>query len=332
MDKTIKVPENEKKRIEGIDLLKAVSIIFIIITHFDWQENERVTALFPFYIDIAVPIFMTITGFNFFESFERNQSSIFKWQLKRLKRVLIPWIISLIVQIILLYINYGSLKPYIKILISGGVGPGGYYTIIILETIVVFPLLARLAKWNCGLLLVANLAFEIVVAITDFPGTVYRFSIFRYLGFIGAGMYFAKNDIRNFSIATKKMILSCLLFIGIGFIWLLNYTSINFWGLFEQWRTTSLPVLPLTLFYFLTITFFVKLHITVVEIISKASFHIMLFQMTWYYFVFKIIDIDNRFLLLILSMASCLVGGILFYYMEKKITLYIVKKHCESYS
>ena len=51
------------KRNTSIDILKAFCIVCILITHFDWSIDERRRLLFPFWINMAVPIFMYISGY-----------------------------------------------------------------------------------------------------------------------------------------------------------------------------------------------------------------------------------------------------------------------------
>lgn len=62
----------EKKHIYLIDYLKAVGIIMVIITHYEWED--KTTPFFTWFIAMAVPIFMLLTSFNFSMSFERKTS------------------------------------------------------------------------------------------------------------------------------------------------------------------------------------------------------------------------------------------------------------------
>ncbi len=48
----------DRKRNYNIDLGKCICMIMIIITHFEWSQRERLSYLFPFYIDMAVPLLM----------------------------------------------------------------------------------------------------------------------------------------------------------------------------------------------------------------------------------------------------------------------------------
>lgn len=54
------------------DILKGIGIVFVVITHFSWSSTERRIYLFPFWIDMAVPVFMIISGFAHSASFEKR--------------------------------------------------------------------------------------------------------------------------------------------------------------------------------------------------------------------------------------------------------------------
>lgn len=60
------------RRYHSIDFVKGICILFIIITHYTWEEAERLKYLFPFWIDMAVPIFMVVSGFVYTKSFQKN--------------------------------------------------------------------------------------------------------------------------------------------------------------------------------------------------------------------------------------------------------------------
>lgn len=61
-----------KTRETGIDILKIICMCFIVITHFNWNEKQEQVLLFPFWIDMAVPILMIITGYNYYNSFNKH--------------------------------------------------------------------------------------------------------------------------------------------------------------------------------------------------------------------------------------------------------------------
>lgn len=55
-----------------IDVIKGICIIFIIVTHFSWNENERLQYFFPFWINMAVPIYMIISGYVYSLSYRKR--------------------------------------------------------------------------------------------------------------------------------------------------------------------------------------------------------------------------------------------------------------------
>jgi len=68
--------EISRSRNFSIDLLKTISILFVVITHFAYPSDFRQKLLFPFYIDMAVPIFMIISGYNYYNSCESKNQNI----------------------------------------------------------------------------------------------------------------------------------------------------------------------------------------------------------------------------------------------------------------
>lgn len=62
------------KRIYQFDYLKAFSILAVISTHITFSFDVTKTVLFPYFIDMAVPIFMIISGYVNACSFEKRES------------------------------------------------------------------------------------------------------------------------------------------------------------------------------------------------------------------------------------------------------------------
>ena len=55
-----------------IDVLKGICIIFVIFTHASWTDEQRLKFLFPFWIAMAVPFFMLVSGYVYTKSFQKN--------------------------------------------------------------------------------------------------------------------------------------------------------------------------------------------------------------------------------------------------------------------
>ena len=61
------------KRNRFIDLLKGICIIFVIITHLQWTNEEYDKFFFNYWRDMAVPILMIVSGYVYSLSFERKR-------------------------------------------------------------------------------------------------------------------------------------------------------------------------------------------------------------------------------------------------------------------
>ena len=93
-----------------IDILKAVAILLVLITHYSWTGEQRQNPVFPFLIDMAVPVFLIISGYVGALSFSNRQinsvSEAFtkKQILRKFIRYTIPFLILVIWEIIDPYI------------------------------------------------------------------------------------------------------------------------------------------------------------------------------------------------------------------------------------
>ena len=93
------------RRNHFIDILKGICIIFVIISHFSWTAEERLKYLFPFWIDMAVPVFMIISGYVYSFSYKRNSINrledayLMKNTLSKIVRYTVPFIITYSIEI-----------------------------------------------------------------------------------------------------------------------------------------------------------------------------------------------------------------------------------------
>ena len=70
--------EKQLGRNSVIDIIKGICILFVIITHYQWTNEQRLMLLFPFWIDMAVPLFMIFSGYLSALSFyKRNFNMIY---------------------------------------------------------------------------------------------------------------------------------------------------------------------------------------------------------------------------------------------------------------
>ena len=236
-----------------IDVLKGICIIFVVFTHASWTPEQNLKLLFPFWIDMAVPFFMLVTGYVYTKSFQKNGIETLdsaynkKYLLKNFIRYTIPYFIAFAidfcVQVILYIRNPTGIKRFlvheIALFLQGGNGPGSYYYPEMIQIMFLFPIIYALVKkynWK-GVLVVAFATFFFEVL--KFPYMEnegqYRLLLFRYFMLIAFGSYFAMNKMNR-----KHWILSV---VGFCFIILFKYTNFSP-KIFKWWTGTSMfPVL-----------------------------------------------------------------------------------------
>lgn len=115
------------RRSNLLDIIKGLMIIFIIITHFrfvypdDYQKYG-----FFFWIDMAVPIFMVITGYLYAMQFEKKGiDTIEKAWLKeiilpKILRFVIPFGIAFLVEAPVLVVRGCGIIELIQTFVRGG--------------------------------------------------------------------------------------------------------------------------------------------------------------------------------------------------------------------
>lgn len=325
-----------QKRNRFIDVLKGICIVFVVFTHASWDEEQRLKLLFPFWIDMAVPFFMLVTGYVYSKSFQKNKienlDSAYnkKYFLKNFIRYTIPYfvmyIIELFVRFLLLLRNQENFKQFIKssiaLFLQGGDGPGSYYYPEMIQVMFLFPIIYILVKEYDfkGVLIVAfaTLFFEII----KFPyfgnESQYRLLLYRYFMLLAFGSYFARNKMQ-----AKMWILSA---IGFVCIILFRYTSYSP-RIFKWWTGTSMfPVL----FIVPVFGFLVEKNIKFIplEIVGKASYNIFLTQMVYYWVMYGKVKevIGNVYLNAFISIIICVFVGVIFYELEYRLTKKITSK------
>ncbi|WP_195268589.1 acyltransferase family protein [Eubacterium sp. 1001713B170207_170306_E7] len=321
------------KKNYAVSYLKCIAIILVLITHsISPTSEQRIGG--PFWIAMAVPIFLIISGFNFTASCENKK--IFatrEWfrhnnLLPKLKRILLPYSAVYVLEIFLIYISKKlELTKGIMIFnyVTGGFGPGSYYIPILIQFLLLFPFILMgfksKAKLTFSILLVINIAFDMESTYLSgyaYTASLYRLMIFRYFGFIISGviLYYYQKRVK-----TRAMII-CL-FIGFVYILFKNYLGMKP-IVFTLWPTTSLPtvlwVFPIVFWSLKYLNIHPKNQIMhVYEYCGDASYHIFLTQMVYYCGMGKIvIQSTNELVGTILNVIICLSAGCLFYFIENK--------------
>ena len=314
-----------------IDIIKAVLIILIILTHYSWTVEQRQNVVFPLVIDMAVPIFMFLSGYVGAISFDKRgvdsleKAYSFQQIIHKFIRYTIPYLFFLVVEFLIPTINKpkGSKSELLKWIINGAEGPGSYYYPILVQLIFLFPLIYfiifRNHKYGIWICLLINLMYELLKWSYDMGVYCYRLLIFRYIFILAFGIHMYRGSIhKSTSIA--------LVVLGGIFIVLTRYEIyspriITFWTgtscLADMW------IIPLISF----IVKKVKIHLYPLEMIGRASYNIFFVQMI-YYSIDRTklsLSIKSWIIELIIGVVICLVVGIVFFEIESRITRLFIK-------
>lgn len=324
-----------KQRNHFLDIAKGVAVLLVIITHFSWKESERLRYLFPFWVSMAVPIFMIVFGYANAASFEKkNIQTLHRAYapdllLRKFARFTVPFAIAYVFNIIFHSIleEKLSLRAIIVYFFRGGVGEKGtYYYPVLLQLIFLFPVLYFIIKrYENGLLLcfIMNVVYELLARICMVNGKCYRLLSFRYLFLIAFGCYlyeYKGNKLKN-----KNWI---LFLTGTAFIIATDYLgyeplTVTYWE-----RTCVYAVL-----YFLPLFSFAMAHgknlrCRFLEMLGQASYHVFFVQMLYYNYWENRVGawMPNRACHLLVNILICVSVGIAYYYLETPVSRYVMKK------
>lgn len=331
-----------EKRDSFFDILKMISIFFVIFTHVEWMrggEDEWIP-IFPFLIDMAVPIFMIITGYMTYKSYKDWRFSKMydcKRLTKKLVRYIFPYLLVFIVEVVVTAILKNGKISVLQILyqfVRGGKGPGGYYVPILVQCLVLLPVLVCIMRKykNLGLVIcfILNLIFEILKTVLGISVGVYRLISFRYIFLLALGMWLFQ--IEKEKVSTKRIISLAVSFaVGVGYIILFCLKLNTHLLIFNYWQSVTMMcgfyIFPIIfLFRKLTFGFSTKRRI----IIGEASYHIFLFQKIWFLFLSDVINVQPVWFWLI-STAVCIPVGIVFYLLstpiEKRLSKFLTRSN-----
>lgn len=322
------------KRNNFIDTLKGICIIFVVITHFSWSNEERLHLLFPFWIDMAVPVFMIISGYVYAASFERKQINSIEsaYKLKEIVnkfiRYTIPYIGIYLAEAVgyLVVKRKADILEMVKVLLGGGYGPGSYYYPIMLQFMFIFPIIYFIIrKYDllgvvcCG---IVNGLYEVLKYVYEMNESCYRMLVFRYILLIGFGCYLVIGKVK-----TRLWVSVCSCLLGFVFIIISKYMGYSI-AIVQYWGGTSflavLYVIPIV-GRLLKSNLCRTLRCKFLEKLGKASFDIFLVQMFYYWGIQPIFAriIGNRIQLFTVGIFVCLLGGCVYYAIESRLTKYI---------
>ena len=332
---------SKDKHEHSVDIIKGFCIIFVIINHYSWQDSDRLKFLFPFWIQMAVPAFMVISGYVYTKSFHKSHFNTLgdaytiNSILRRIMKYSIPFIIAFAAEEII-FTCFGDVHHNIAQIgcsfLNGGPGPGGYYYPIMIQFIFYFPFIfAIVRKYDfkgvvyCGFI---NYTYELLRRSYGMNVECYRLLLFRYTLLIAYGCYLAMGTYKR-----HRLLSIICFFIGTAYIYLTQYRGIvppitNFWTSTSMWAALFLiPLAPSLVIN--------KFKSSSVELLGKASYEIFLIQMVYYsYPVFYIYQyVRSKVLQILITIATCVSAGIVFHFLIMPltdrisiITLYLVHK------
>lgn len=307
----LQLQEWAQTRFPGLDLLKSIAIICVILNHTLPQEGVIIKLLYHYGIYMAVPVFMVVSGFLMCHVWKRHHILGIKDYFSvprffnRLKGYVIPYIIYLFFECLCLHnFNFSFLC---KMFITGGFGAGSYFAPVFFQFLVLFPFLYKLARFpqvGTLVILVITLFYETWIAKMLGEG-LYRLIFLRYLLLCWCGILLYRYQI-NYRLICKWCLLS-LLYVTIVYCrfsppfvysWFLTSWMVSGYALWIVWAF---------------------LHIQNVPFVLKK---INIGRQTWFIYLFQIIylwRLNSWFPTVIQpkwvqTALGCCIGGVLFFY------------------
>lgn len=291
--------------------------------------------LFLFWIDMAVPMFMIVSGYVNALSFARKGFASFEdcyslnSVVSKFLRLTIPFVFAVLLEIIADCAIFGnvSIKESLVMFFVGGKGPGSYYYPVMVQFVFLFPCVCIGIKrtGTKGLLVCffINAVYELLQRMYGMNEDLYRLLVLRYLFVISFGAYLfflGQKRIRT------KWGIACFA-AGAAFILITQYTRYEP-HIIRYWTGTSF----LACLYVLPISYILlrkdrKAKCALLELLGRASFSVFLTQMVWFNYAagFMYEHIGSIFIRLSINFIVCSVFGVLFYFIENPFTKKVMR-------
>lgn len=334
----------QKIHFTQVDILKGLAIIAVILMH--TYNRDFLSAIgAPFYLFQAVPVFILLAAFNNAYSLaSRKETTLARCYdlsvlFRRLKRLMIPYVIIWIIQLLIVFWILGSLLDisvqnpnhffYTGIdtlfnFLTGASGPGNYFIPLIVQVILLVPLLYWLALRSPALMLVvafiADLVLEYLSLLSDMPSWLYGPSItpFIFMAALGVWLVFRER------VVTPWILIGGLL--SALYIAAVSYFNFQFW----MFRTDTFFHHEFAFFWTLLLVVLgfqylpsrpTNRVVGMVTELGKASWHIFLVQMTWFFFLGYAYtpgtgSTSSLFILALVYLIPCLLIGYGFYRLQ----------------
>lgn len=326
-----------RERYNLLDIIKGIMILFIIITHFQFVYPDDYKKYgFFFWIDMAVPVFMVITGYLYALQYEKKNIESFEqaWSVElivpKILRFIVPLIPAIILETIVLYIvRKISFVEIVNLFARGGLGPGSYYTLVLIQLIFFFPIIYFIIKKYdiCGVVISFFLTgfWELIQYSWEMNDYAYAVLVFRYMSIVAFGCYIAIGKKK-----IKKVFLLSIFILGVIWQTMLNYIPLHPVFMNYSWARVNYlsALLVMPIIYVLIDNYNKsKIDIPLFQELGKASFNIYIVQMVFYgcgpaQIIYRYIN--KKYIQLSICIIICCSVGYIYYMLESSITKNII--------
>jgi peptidoglycan/LPS O-acetylase OafA/YrhL len=318
-------------RYHQLDYVKGLAILSVVLMHTIVSHLDHIYA--AFHIWQAVPVFFVVAGMTSAISARSSATLPDFYSLQRLarhaRRILVPFAVVCAVELALLF-GRGelSLGRIFTVPIKGGLGPGCFFTPAIIQHLLLFPLVIwvirrarRAPPWvTLAAFFALSLALDWLCIAADASPGIYQRLYVRYLFAAVLGYYLVTHPFRS---------VTGLLAAGFGAL----YIGIVQHGGYELGMLSELSIrypdwsfqhAPAYLYTAALVAALWKLSPSSslpargLEVLGRASFHIFLFQMA-YFWQFGRPGPDTPAFRIPLDIVICITAGIAFYRGQMKV-------------
>lgn len=281
------------KRIEQVDFIKALSIIGVVVIHITATpllkgqlsvNGYRLYLLLNQIARISVPAFLFASAFTLTASEEHIKHNYFQFLYKRLKRILLPYLIWCFIYTI--YTN-ASLKPlnFIKTLFWETPFYHLYFIPLIFQFYLLFPIFKKIFKSTIGMCaaLCINLYFFYIINISNqMPDLLLdKKWLYFWIFYIAFGIWFYYHYEQIVELIRKARYLIIVIFpISIAGVFIDSILLQHKYNSIDRTTTFQRPAILVYFVLFILFAWCVKVSYIFVKdaikVISKYSFEIYL--------------------------------------------------------
>ncbi|GEK88427.1 Fucose 4-O-acetylase [Alkalibacterium putridalgicola] len=324
------------KRNYTIDIIKALAIISVILIH-GLSNATLYDILAPYYIWQTVPVFMILMGYNAANSFMRkgyeNLPDILArhYLLNKAERILLPFSVIWLMQVLIqfFYFDNRNIGELLLRFLEGGYGPGSYFIPLLLQASILIPFIYLILKKQPTKMMILLFFVSLLIDLASFwlniSGSLYRILIIRHLFSVTLGIWYA---LEKSTIKLKWLVIPAIA--SLAYITAVHYYN---WELIveEYWHSQHAP----SYFYVLFIIMIGMKYLEVGKesllekffiLIGRASLHIYLTQMFYFWFLHEHLPDFSGFMYLLMFLTIPIASGIGFYLLDGYLNRRVIKK------